>query len=380
MGSKVKAEHDCASNGTGRMHCVEWRDMEKRAAEWDSLAARAAEANPFFESWYLLASLRHLPRTRMVKILCFERDGELAGLLPVVRSGRYYRWPLPHISSWLHENCFCGVPLVATGAEQAFWQALLRWADRNPGGALFLHMRGMVLGGPLHEALDAVATETPRQVEVVHAETRAMLASTLSPEAYLETSLSGKKRKELRRQTSRLAEQGTLRVERRTDAADVGEWCTHFLRLERSGWKGRSGSALASAECTSALFRDSLGAAAARGRLERLSLTLDGRPIAMLATFLTPPGAFSFKTAFDEDFSRISPGVLLQRENLQILARRDIEWSDSCAAANHPMIDRLWRERRRIGYVSIAIGSALRRAAFRRLVRAETGRSPVKVV
>ena len=59
----------------------------------------------------------------------------------------------------------------------------------------------------------------------------------------------------------------------------------------------------------------------------------------MLATFLTPPGAFSFKTTFDEAFARFSPGVLLQRENLELLARPSIEWTDSCADMDHPMID-----------------------------------------
>ena len=36
---------------------------------------------------------------------------------------------------------------------------------------------------------------------------------------------------------------------------------------------------------------------------------------------LTPPGAFSYKTAFDERYARFSPGVLLQRENLAMLER-----------------------------------------------------------
>ena len=96
----------------------------------------------------------------------------------------------------------------------------------------------------------------------------------------------------------------------------------------------------------------------------------------MLATFLTPPGAFSFKTAFDERYARLSPGVLLQIENLRMLENDGILWSDSCASADHPMIDHLWRERRGIGRLSIAIGGRLRRAAFRQFVRAETARHP----
>ncbi|MFT4057436.1 MAG: GNAT family N-acetyltransferase [Novosphingobium sp.] len=353
-----------------------WRALEGEVEAWDHLARNASEPNPFFESWYLLPSLRHLPETDRVTILRFEQHGRLAGLLPIAHPRRYYRWPMPHVSSWLHANCFCGVPLVTKGAEVPFWQAVLRWADTRPGAALFMHLRGMVLGGPLHAALDAVAAQDTRQVEVVHREARAMLASDLSPEAYLEGALSGKKRKELRRQTNRLAEEGALAFERRTDACDISRWCSDFLALEAAGWKGQAGSALASSPQTERMFRESLEGAALRGRLERLSLTLDGRPIAMLATFLTAPGAYSYKTAFDEAYARFSPGVLLQRENLAMLDRSDIAWTDSCASADHPMIDHLWRERRGIGRLSIAIGGRLRRAAFRQFVRAETARHP----
>nr|WP_240197860.1 GNAT family N-acetyltransferase [Novosphingobium sp. P6W] len=360
----------------GRLTCVPWRDLEAEIPAWDRLAQVASEPNPFFESWYLLPSLRHLAQTDAVRILRFEQDGVLAGVLPIVRAGRYYRWPVPHLSSWLHTNCFCGVPLVTKGAEAAFWRAVLCWADDEPGSALFMHLRGIVLGGPLHAALEAAAASDGRQIEVVHTEARAMLASDLAPEAYLEASLSGKKRKELRRQANRLADEGTVAFERRTDASDIAPWCENFLALERAGWKGEAGSALGCDEGTARLFRESLNGAATRGRLERLTLTLDGRPLAMLATFLTAPGAYSYKTAFDEDFSRFSPGVLLQRENLAILAREDIAWSDSCASADHPMIDHLWRERRTIGRLSIAIGGTLRRSAFRHFVRAETARRP----
>lgn len=382
-----KAEHETprlapvtgqgsARAAEGTLACVPWRALESETAAWDRLALDAAEPNPFFESWYLLPSLRHLPDTGSVKVLRFEEDGRLAGLLPVVRAARYYRWPVPQLSSWLHANCFCGAPLVARGCEEGFWQAVLRWADAHPGAALFLHLRGIPLGGPMHASLARVLAREGRHAAIVHGEERAMLASDLSPQAYLEASISGKKRKELRRQAKRLAEEGALAFVRHADARQIAPWCDQFLALEAAGWKGRSGSALACNEATERMFRESLEGAAQRGRLERLTLTLDGRPLAMLATFLSPPGAFSYKTAFDERYSRFSPGVLLQQENLAVLAREDIAWSDSCASADHPMIDHVWRERRRIGRLSIAIGGQLRRAAFRQFVRAEIARNP----
>ncbi|MDE2404182.1 MAG: GNAT family N-acetyltransferase [Sphingomonadales bacterium] len=354
-----------------------WRELDHPDAvrAWDALAARAAEPNPFLEPWYLLPALHALDPLGTVRILRLEVDGDLAGLLPVRAAPRYYGRPIPHVAGWLHPNAFLGIPLVARGLETAFWRACLARADAAPGLALFLHLAQMPLSGPLHDALHQVCAEQGRPLALVHREQRAMLQSHLAPEAYLAAALSGKKRKELRRQHARLSELGRLTVERRDDAEDIPGWCSRFLDLELAGWKGRAGSALAASPATATMFRHAVAGAAARGRLERLSLLLDGRPIAMLASFLAPPVAFSFKTAFDERYARFSPGVLLQRENLAMLGRADIALTDSCAAADHPMIDHIWRERRPIGRYSIGIGGAARRLLFRQLARAEVARS-----
>lgn len=365
---------DASSGDGGAITCLPWRAMETEIGAWNALAQRASEPNPFYESWYLLPSLHHLGSAECVEILRFERHGRLAGLLPIVRSRRYYRWPMPNLTGWLHANAFLGTPLIERGAERAFWHALLEWADSSARTAMFLHLRAVPLDGPVHRGLTAALGN--RTSAIVHREERALLHSALSPDEYLEASLSGKKRKEIRRQWNRLAECGEVTVERLRGSDRLEDWTADFLALEAAGWKGSAGSALASQNATQGLFREALSGAAAHGRLERLALRLDGKPIAMLATFLTPPGAFSFKTAFDEDFARFSPGVLLQREYLNALTRPEIAWTDSCAAEDHPMIDHLWRERRTLGRLSIAIGGSLRRALFRRFVSAELTRNP----
>ncbi len=360
------------------LRAVSWRELDTPGARlaWDALAACTAEPNPFHESWYLLAALRAFDPDGQISILRFEAGRELAGLLPVQSSRRYYHRPIPHLASWVHPNCFLGAPLVARGLEREFWRALLKWTDENAGAALFLHLSQMPLSGPLYEALRAVLAEQDRLAATVHREDRAMLASDLTPEAYFEASLSGKKRKELRRQFNRLAELGEVSMTRTTGDGHLARWIEDFLALEHSGWKGTNGSAIASHQTTTRMFKEALFGAATSGRLERLTLILDGEPIAMLANFVTPPGAFSYKTAFDERYARYSPGVLVQRENLELLGKPGIDWCDSCASADHPMIDHIWRERRPIGRLSIAIGGKVRRTLFALLVKAELRRNP----
>jgi CelD/BcsL family acetyltransferase involved in cellulose biosynthesis len=341
-------------------------------ASWERLVRCAGEPNPFFEPWFLIPSLEQWGKAGRVRIKAWFHDGRLAGLVPIVRSARYYSHFVTHATGWLHANAFCGVPLIAAGLEDEFWRALLAHFDRLPRRALFLHLPLLPAGGPAEAALARVLTATGRAHYVVAQENRALLSGDMSAQAYLEASMSAKKRKELRRQHNRLAEEGTLVFERLEDAAGLAEWTEEFLALEAAGWKGEAGSALASAADTRALFTRSLAGAAAAGRLERLALRLDGRAIAMLANFITPPGAYSFKTAFDEDYARFSPGMLLQLENLALLERDDVEWADSCAVEGHPMIERLWRGHRRMVSTNIAIGGPLRRGCFRLLMAYET--------
>ncbi|MEK6541196.1 MAG: GNAT family N-acetyltransferase, partial [Pseudomonadota bacterium] len=137
-----------------------------------------------------------------------------------------------------------------------------------------------------------------------------------------------------------------------------------FLALEKSGWKGANGSAIASQAGTESFFRAAITAAHERGGLCFTALRLDGRAIAMLLTLINGKAGFSFKTAFDETYARYSPGVLLQRESLNILAERNLDWIDSCAAQDHPMIDSLWHERRSIIGVSCALPGTSNRIAY----------------
>lgn len=367
-----------AAQGQPRLMVQPWRSAHvlDNPWDWDDLARRASSPNPFFERWALEPALRHFAADHPVRLATLYNGETLVGLMPLTVGRDYYGKAIPHVAGWLHHNAFCGAPLVASGYEIAFWSALLGWADQSGKGAPFLHLAKLPTDSALHTCLRDVLALQNRPATVVQSVERAMLASNAEPDAYFEQSMSAKKRKELRRQYNRLCDEGELHFHRSEGSELIEAWVDAYLFLEKSGWKGEQGTALADRSDTSEFFRAAMTGAAEAGRLERLTLTLDGRPIAMLANFLTPPGAYSFKTTFDESYARFSPGVLLQRENLALLARDDIDWADSCAAADHPMIERIWREKRTVESVNIALGGAIRRSTMKVLARLETGSFP----
>jgi CelD/BcsL family acetyltransferase involved in cellulose biosynthesis len=213
--------------------------------------------------------------------------------------------------------------------------------------------------------LRAICQSQSRRCDLVHSEARALLSSDLDPVAYYEATVRGKKRKELRRQAKRLNDLGDVQFVCHDNATGLDDWIAEFLALEQAGWKGQNGSALNSIPETKEFFQDILRGAAASGQLQRHDVRLEGAPLAMLVNFHSSPGSFSFKTAFNEDYSRFSPGVLLQIENLDILKNRRVQWMDSCAAEDHPMIDSLWSERRHIGRFSIELSGVTRKTMFR---------------
>ena len=343
------------------------------AAAWDRLADEASEPNPFAERWCLQSALHLLDPDRHARLILVRdgSDGPLIGIMPVASATHYGRLPLRHVTGWAHPNHFHGAPLVRAGFERLFWSILLGWCDAAPWAQTLVHVPRLTGEGPLHRALVEVARARGGAAEVVHREGRALLESRLSPAAYWDAAVRAKKRKELRRQANRLSELGETGFRRWQPGEPVESWIDAFLALEARGWKGAAGSALASHGDTEAWFRAILSAAAEAGRLDMRALDLDGRPLAMLVNFLCPPGGFSFKTAFDEDYARFSPGVLLQQANLDLLDDPHISWVDSCAAPGHPMIDSVWRERRALVWVNAPLSGPVDRLRYAMLTRAE---------
>ncbi|WP_420144812.1 GNAT family N-acetyltransferase [Sphingobium sp.] len=331
-------------------------DGQDQLSHWRGLALDAAEANAFYAPDMLCAALDHLAADDHVHLMEAHDGDRLIGLLPIVQRARHGRLPIACVGNWMHRHCFFGAPIVRRGHEIMAWRSFLAQLDTAPWASAFLHLEGLDAAGANAAALEALCVEQRRRRQEIHRYDRAMLRSDLSADIYWDTHVRAKKRKELRRLQKRLAEMGTVETRLLTDGRDLPDWCGDFLSLEASGWKGQEGTALACASGDTAFFRAACAAAFDGGRLHMLRIDLDGRAIAMLVNFRHGDGAFSFKIAFDEQLGRFSPGVLIEIANLHaVQGDPGIGWMDSCAAADHPMIDSLWAQRRTIVQYRIAL-------------------------
>jgi CelD/BcsL family acetyltransferase involved in cellulose biosynthesis len=348
-------------------------------AEWQSLTNSASEPNPFFEHWFFLPALQHLSDGREIWVAEYRDGGTLSGLFPMAVRTMYGRSPARHVGNWAHYQCFIGNPLIRSGFETTFWQHLLLALDNADWAVGFLSVAGLEENGSAHRGLIEAAKRLDRPCPVVHDQERAMLKSCLTASAYLETHIRPKKRKEWRRLANRLSELGEVSFTTLTRREDLDVWAAEFLALESAGWKGKDGAALSNSAATRGFFLSAIKGAFDAGKLDFQRLSLDGRPIAMLINFMTLPGSWSFKIAYDEGLARFSPGVMIELRNLErTLGNPEVDWMDSCAVENHPMIDSIWAERRRIVQVSVPLTGVRRMATYHLCRAAETASANLK--
>lgn len=324
--------------------------LERHVAAWQDLVACAAEPNPFFEPYALLPAWRHLGADLQVVLVWAPsplpgQPPVLAGLFPLVRSARYKGLPVAALATWTHLYAYLATPLVRAGLAGDVLAALFAWL-RTGTDAVLLEWRTLGADGPFRHALIDTLNRLGYEPFRERGHTRAYVRPAATAEAYLARAISGKKRKELRRQDRRLAETGEVRYDELSPGGDLDAWLDEFVALEQHGWKGQGGTALGGDPAALAVFRSLAHGAFARGRWMTLALRLDGRAIAMRCNVRAGDGAIAFKIAYDEAYAKFSPGVLLELEHLRRLHEAGAPaWVDSGAAPDHPMIDHLWRER-----------------------------------
>lgn len=156
---------------------------------------------------------------------------------------------------------------------------------------------------------------------------------------------SGSTGKKLRQDWNRLSALGPVDIVNDRAPQDVRDGFEVFLDLEAKSWKGASGTALLSEEDDAAFARRLIGDLAARGCASVALLRLSGKPVAAQVLLYSGSMAYTWKTAFDAEFSRFSPGALLIDKVTDALFADGIARIESCSPEGSFMAQ-LWTGRR----------------------------------
>lgn len=328
--------------------------------ELDFLSARAIEPNVFFNPRFLAPAMPRL-EDREVRLAVIRDEAEersrLRLLVPFTVEKPAVPLAVPVLRTWSNHFGPLGTPLIdhddPVGFMEDFFSMLAQPQLKFPKVFVLPETR---TDGPFAAALRAVAEARNLPLLLTGETERAFLQSDLDGDSYLRDTLSSHHFREFRRLKRRLEAVGTLeyRIARRPDDIRIG--VEAFLSLEAAGWKGRHRTAMVMDRYQAAFAREATNLLAERDQCRIHSLVLDGRPIAVLIVLLASGVAYTWKTTFDETYSQYSPGTLLMIETTKShLDDPNILETDSCAVPDHPVMSRLWSERRPLGTFVIGL-------------------------
>jgi len=328
--------------------------------ELDFLSNRAMEPNVFFTSRFLAPAMPRL-EDREIRLAVIRDETEtrsrLRLLMPFSVERPGFAIGAPIIRAWSNHFGPLGTPLV--DAENAgevmdhFLEALGREEMRLPSVLVLPDIR---LGGPFAQMARAIAMSRNLPVDVTGEQARPMLESLLDGEAYLKASIKSSHMREMRRQWGHLEKLGRVSYEVARQPQDIRLRMEEFLLLEASGWKGKKRTAMLSDRLRAAFAREAVNNLAEIDAARIHTIDIDGKAIASMIVLLMNGDAYTWKTAFNEDFARYSPGKILTAQITDWhLDDANIVRTDSCAVPDHPIMSRLWQEREAMGTLLIGL-------------------------
>jgi CelD/BcsL family acetyltransferase involved in cellulose biosynthesis len=307
-----------------------------RGEAWADLVRRAPE-NVFMHP----AALRAAQETGFADIVVLTAwAGEsLVGLWGLQRTRQIPLAP-SFLAAPAYEYAFASMPVIDAGYTAEVVDALLSAIASRPGLPRVLRLKYFDGDCAAWPALrQALAERNGRLLTLAESE-RPFASRSFGRKQ------SGSTRKKLRQDWNRLGGLGAVDLRNEREPGAVRAAFEVFLAMEAASWKGSRGTALLSEPADAAFARRIVGELAADGSASVALLCLDGRPIAAQVLLYSGRTAYTWKTAFDADLRKYSPGVLLiDRVTDELLNSGTVEAIESCSPEGGFM-NQLWTGRR----------------------------------
>ncbi len=295
------------------------------ADEWRAMCSGGPCDQPFFRPEFIYASVSAFAPAGTVLLITIREEGRLRAVLPLLEERpRFLGIPYTRVRSAAHRDFSCRFDIIRDAGDDgdevmaAVWkclQALPEWD--------VVELSNIPAGGGV-ESLLGLARENRHTVwqRVFGRSPFIALTPPGVNSDYTRFVRSANLKKKLRRRRREIQELGTVLL-RRVEHAD-DEVLKRFYALEGSGWKGKSGTAIAcSPEVTR--FYDLVAASATRfDYFSMYLLEISGKVIAAQFGLTLAGRYFPLKVAYDESYGAYSPGHLLAGMVMQDAAERGL--------------------------------------------------------
>lgn len=338
-----------------------WTGVRELAASpdlWRDLMARAIEPNPFYSLEYLAASADLAGRDfRCITIRESDApDAALLGLFPLQQVGLNEGVFVPALEFVHNDYIRLTTPLIDPNHAETVWEAFLHALAENEKGSRVLLSRYQPAMGATRAALASVVAADGLHLRTISTHSRPAVASGSTWHDYARR-MDRHRRNELKRQDRRLKALGEVSLHTVVDSGEKRAALDDFLRIETQGWKGSAGTAMAAKAAPERFVQQAF--AGPEGEIDVVAL--NGRAIAVGLNLRTAGHLYTVKTAYDEAYRTVAPGMALASFQARAtLDRGPAARLDSCATPDHPM-GGLWLEREDIEWFALAPSPAVGR-------------------
>jgi CelD/BcsL family acetyltransferase involved in cellulose biosynthesis len=294
--------------------------IDSLAPEWRALCAEGQQNQPFYRPEWISAYLRAFEPEAKIVLIAPRRGGRLRGVLPLVEDrlgvlGQgVTRLRAP---ANVHSNRLDLIHGAGDGdlSIELIWRTLVDL----PGWDV-LDFRDVPENGAFLRLLqlaerDGYATATRETLRSPHIPLEPFKSAqdVLAP-------LDGRFRRNLRSRMRKLNEAGSVRLERHFHANQ--DALNRFFKMEKSGWKGQSQTAIACQQETVRFYSEIATQADRHGYFALYELWCGDQPVAASFGMALDGHFYQLKSAIDESFKAYGPGHLVIGEIMRDLVGR----------------------------------------------------------
>lgn len=343
---------------------------------WEDLCRRSLEDNVYYSPRYASALLNTVEAGKDVRFALAWHGAKLVAMLPFTASA----FPVPPFRpagrAWQSKHIYGCTPLLDAVRKAQAADALLNLLASTSGGEWVIPL--LDTEGEACRALTAALARRRAGWAFMAPFRRAVLERDGSFDHHVGRHLQPGRRKDLARNRRRLEKLGELRHECHGSGKGLERAVAAFLDLERRGWKGRRGTALACAEATRDFairaFTGEEGTSVCRADV----LSLSGVPVAVSLMVVAGRTGFTVKSAYDEAYRSYGAGLLLELEVIRCFLSED--WAtrlDSATAGPH-VLDGLWPGRANVADLAFSFAAHGPELRLRALAAADRAKRNMK--
>jgi CelD/BcsL family acetyltransferase involved in cellulose biosynthesis len=308
-------------------------EFDKIADNWNELLSNTEARNlvTLRSEWISCTLKAYLKRYPLFVVTAWE-NGKLVGAIPLYKKRLKYKKILPLTTLQL-VDCDMNPKkhILIESDDQNVLLELLEAISRYRREWCVLNLKGIRRDSQLMPRLIDKANKAKLSLQKKDLQETVYIDLNSTWEEYF-NGLSKNRRKKIRRSLNLLGRQGKWEVRQIRTKREFEQFYPSMLRISRKSWKGNVSSDIASVEGDNLFYRDFSYIAAKSGWLRLWILEVEGNGIAFQWQIEYGDTTTSFRTDFDLDYERISPGVCLRIEILKKLFESNLRFYDMGSA------------------------------------------------